>query len=131
MITADMHITDMLNEVQKLRGSSYNFMDMRIDGNDEVAALVKQAQAKEFSRVSKLRLVVQQQMYRQKQEREQIINEDIEIEFQDFKKDNFLAINLTEIELADAIIELKMQDIAIEEERKERCLSWVMNHAKC
>ena len=40
MITADMHITDMINEVQKVSGSSYNFMDMANDGTDEVAKLV-------------------------------------------------------------------------------------------
>ena len=130
MITADMHITDMINEVQKVSGSSYNFMDMAIDGNDEVANLVKQAQAKEFSRVAKIQLIVQQEMHRQKQERERQVDDDIEIEFRDFAKDSFLPINLTENELADVIIEINIQDIAVEETKKERCLSWVMNHTK-
>ena len=69
--------------------------------------------------------------FRQKQEREQQQQvDDLELEFHDFTTDSFLSIYLTKNELVDIIIDMKIQDVTVEETKKERCLSWIMNHSK-
>ena len=128
MIPANMNFEDMLNEVQKLRGSSYTFMNMIDDGNAEMSELIKTAQAKEFPRVAKIHLYVQQKMQQERKQPPEI--NEINVEFKDFQNDSFLPINLTEKELADIIIDIKIEDIEVEQSKQERCAKWVLNHSK-
>ena len=130
MIHADMNFEDRLNEVQKLHGNSYTFMDMPIDeGNCEISQIIKNAQAREFFRVAKLRLYVQQKMLQERRRQPEIDNQ-LEVEFKDFRKDEFLPMHLNENELADIIIGIKIQGIEVKETKKERWVTWVMNHSK-
>ena len=133
MITQNMSQSDMINEVLKLTGNSYSFMDMPIDGNDEVSLMVKQEQAREFARVASIRLYVQKKMQQEKgkqQQEKEKAGDDLDMEFKDFKNDAFIQLNLNEIKIVDIIIDMKIDDIEIEQTRNERTISWVMRHAK-
>ena len=92
--------------------------------------LIKQAQAREFSRVASIRLYMQQEMLRQQQERQQQQVDELDLEFQDFTTDSFLLIHLTENELVDIVIDMKIQGVEVEQTKQERCMAWVMNHSK-
>ena len=121
-----MSNADVINEVLQLKGESYTFMDMTID--DDVSRLTKNAQAREFAYVASVRLYVQKEMYKQQQARRNEQVEElnpIDTEFKDFAREDFINVTYDEEELTDIILDMKIQDVAVEEAKKERCVSWV------
>ena len=65
-----------------------------------------------------------------KKERQQQQVDELDLEFQGFTTDSFLPIHLTENELVDIVINMKIQDVEVEQTKQERCVAWVMNHSK-
>ena len=139
-------------DVDQLYGNSYSYVGLNIDGPDEVInKKLKQMQAKEFEEVAKTRLFNQKIRYRFKimaereEEKKRIKRESeqnvvvreiltgdyaIEAEFRDFQVSDFFPQTLTEGELSDLIIDVKMDDIEEANTKKERCCAWVLNHCK-
>ena len=146
-IKAGMSASDKLYEVMSFRGQSYSFTTMSIDGPDEtINAKVKEMQAKEFEDVAKICLFIQKEHFRFKlmQERQKqkeglgnavivqkiSAQDSIEEEFKEFNISDFVALTFSEEELADIIINNKLEDIEENETKKDRCCAWVLNHCK-
>ena len=148
-ITPNMSSTEKYFEVMRFWGKSYSFTNLKIDGPDgTINEKIKDMQAKEFEEVAEIRLFIQKEHYRHKlmREKEQEkrclkeeskkavivrkISDDVEDEFRDFKISDFIPLTFSEEELADIIIDNKMDDIEENETKKDRCCAWVLNHCK-
>ena len=135
---------EKMSEVRQLRGTSYSFMNMPIDGPDEnVNRMVKQMQSDEFAKTAELSLFVKRELHRLKKEHQKqprttgnnvmmnsTDNNFIEEEFKDFKLSDFVPSTFTEEELVDIIIDNKVEEIAETDTRNEGCCAWVLNHCK-
>ena len=145
-IKPDMSCVQKYFDVNQLYGNSYSLVNLNIDGPDEVINnKIKQMQAKEFEEVANTRLFMQKQHFRfklmegrYKKTGEALgkkvliehVYPDISLneEFKDFQISDFLP--MTEEELADLIIDYKMEEIAETNARNERCCAWVLSHCK-
>ena len=126
-------------DVNKLYGNSYSYVDLKIDGPDEIInKKIKDMQEKEFREVAETRLfnqkdhyrhkILQERRYRSKDEAEK--SETLEEEFANFQISDFMPLDYTEEELVDIIIDYQMDEIEEANTKKERCCAWVLNHCK-
>ena len=148
-IKSSMSPLEKLCEVQQLRGQSYAFINMTLDGPDVIINnKIKEMQASEFAQTAEIWLFLQKEHFRQKfikekrlqEERRQEeagnnvivrkIDEDIEEEFKEFEISDFVTLTFSEEELVDIIIDNKMEDVAEADTKNERCCAWVLNHCK-
>ena len=144
-----MNAAEKLCEVKKLKGQSYRYTCMRLDGPDPIISRkIKEIQAEEFAKVAEIRLFVQKDHYRYKREQERIqekkrlkeeadskvivqpINDELEEEFKDIEISDFVPLVFSEEKLVDIIMDYKMDEIEEADTKKERCCAWVLNHCK-
>ena len=125
-LKASMNAAEKLYEVRELRGQSYAYTCMRLDGPDPIISRkIKEIQAEEFAKVAEIRLFTQKEHYRYKvmKEREQEkkrlqeeadskINDEIEEEFKDIEISDFIPLTFNEKEMADIIIDIQMEDVS-------------------